>query len=64
MESQEITYDEDMEVYAAAHRRCIEKLATSYFLRKKRLLEDLLNEQFSMTKLTSLEEDTAAVRQM
>ena len=63
MESQEITHDEDVETFAAAYRCCFKKLAN--FQRKIRLLDDLLQtEQFSMTKLTSLMEDTAAVRQM
>ena len=64
MASQNFPYNKDVGAFATAHKRSTEKLVSSDFPRKVRLLDDLLQtEQFSMTKLASLVEDTAAVRQ-
>ena len=62
MASQRITYNKDVDTFATRHKRRTENLLTSDFPRKVRLFDDLLTtEQFSMTKLTSLQEDTRAV---
>jgi len=62
---QKLSYNKDLQAFAVQHRQRVETLVKSDFPRKVRIFDDLLQtEQFSMSKLANLIQDTRAVVQM